>query len=53
MNFVAEAFFDFKEPQGSTAHHTANNGASYFNIYVYRYPILKDTEILASVQRDS
>jgi hypothetical protein len=49
MNFVAEALFNFKEPQGSTAHHIGNNGASYFNIYVYRYPILKDTAILAFV----
>jgi hypothetical protein len=39
--------------QGSTAHHIENNGASYFNIYVYRYPILKDTAILVSVQKYS
>jgi len=49
INFVAEVFFDFKEPQGFTAHHLGNRGASYFNIYVYRYPILNDTVIMASV----
>jgi hypothetical protein len=49
INFVAEAYFDFKEPQGCTAHHITNKGASYCNIYVCRYPILNDTVILSSV----